>query len=113
MPSHSHQIKCNVTMGDLRYISESTKPDITFASNRLAAEMHNPITAKWARLKRLLRYLAHTPHLGITYSPHHTTILTIYLDSDFANATDRRYYSGTQHLSKNCPLHWTAAKKKP
>ena len=53
---------------ELQFLANSTRPDIAFAVNRLAAYTANPSLQHVTALKRILRYLAGTKTLGITYS---------------------------------------------
>ena len=46
-------------VGALRYLTW-TRPDITFAVNQVCQFMHNPITAHWIAVKRILRYIKGT-----------------------------------------------------
>jgi hypothetical protein len=60
-------------LGKLQYISNSTRPDISYAVNKLAAYTANPSLQHYGALKRILRYLAGTKTLGITYSSKDAT----------------------------------------
>ena len=48
-----------VAVGSLQYFS-FTRPDISFAVNRMAQFMHQPTTEHWVLVKRILRYLSGT-----------------------------------------------------
>jgi hypothetical protein len=54
-------------LGQLQYLAMATRPDITFAVNRLAMYMSNPNLLHYSALKRVLRYLMGTKDYGITY----------------------------------------------
>ena len=117
-------------MGELRYVAESTRPDIIFAVNKLATATHPPTRRHWLLLKALARYLITTKHVGILYKPDkngislscfiqeksltkpHTETLTTFSDADFASdICDRKSTSGALHLFNNSPIEWTATKQ--
>jgi hypothetical protein len=54
-------------LGELQFIANSTQPDIAYAVNKLAAYTTNPSVQHYTALKWILRYLAGTKTLGITY----------------------------------------------
>jgi len=54
-------------LGEMQYLANATRPDISYAVNRLAAYTGNPSMQHYTALKRILRYLAGTKTLGITY----------------------------------------------
>jgi hypothetical protein len=54
-------------LGELQFITNSTRPDISFAVNRLRVFMANPSLQHHGVLKRVLRYLADMRTLRITY----------------------------------------------
>lgn len=47
-------------VGALLYISQGTRPDITYAVNTVSKFNHNPGRAHWVAVKRILRYLKGT-----------------------------------------------------
>jgi len=51
----------------LMYLSNCTRPDLCHATNTLARHMAAPTEEHWAAAKGVLRYLAGTAGLGITY----------------------------------------------
>ena len=54
-------------LGELQYISNTTRPDITYSVNRLVLYTGNPSLQHYTALKRILRYLSGTKTYQITY----------------------------------------------
>ncbi|KAJ1698879.1 hypothetical protein LUZ63_007391 [Rhynchospora breviuscula] len=74
-------------VGALQYVT-ITRPDITFPVNKCSQFMHNPTTSHWSAVKRILRYLNGTIHLGLSFKPASSPILHAYSDSDWAGCPD-------------------------
>ena len=55
-------------LGELQFLSNATRPDISYTVNRLAAYTANPSLQHVSAIKRLLRYLKGTKNLAIKYS---------------------------------------------
>jgi len=78
-------------LGELQFLANSTRPDIAFAVNKLAAYTANPSLQHFTALKRILRYLAGTKTFGITYSKisptpnDNSNIVYGFADAAFAN----------------------------
>ncbi len=72
-------------VGMLLYLANNTRPDIAFAVNQCARFSHDPKEPHEKALKRVGRYLLHTPTGGITYTKHtETPSLDCWVDADFA-----------------------------
>ena len=85
--------------GEIRYITDSTRPDIAYITNKLAQHMKQPTTQQERALKALLRYLKGTRTHGLLYSIPKSKAtkgqpLKVYSDADFANEENRRSISG-------------------
>lgn len=76
-------------VGALQYTT-ITRPDITFAVNKVSQFMHNPTTSHWTSVKRILHYLAGSPSHGIFIKPCHTLEIHAYCDADWAGCPDDR-----------------------
>lgn len=77
------------TVGALQYLS-LTRPDISFAVNKVCQFMHRPTIPHWQAVKRILRYLKATLTHGLTLRRTHTTNLEAYSDADWAGCPDDR-----------------------
>ena len=76
-------------VGSLLYLSNCTRPDIAQAVGALARYMAVPTTAHWTAAKTVVRYLAGTPDMGITFGASAPS-LQAYCDADYAGDTDSR-----------------------
>jgi len=86
-------------LGCLQFISNSTRPDISFAVNKLAAYTANPGLQHYGAIKWILQYLAGMKTLGITYgnTPNETdndNLFHGYADTTFANTNDYKSTTG-------------------
>ncbi|CAJ2666261.1 unnamed protein product [Trifolium pratense] len=99
-------------VGSLQYLS-LTRPDIAFATNKLAQFMQNPSTMHWLALKRLLRYLAGSCDKGIFISATAPLTFHAYSDADWAGDKDD-YISTTGYLLYlgDTPISWSSRKQR-
>lgn len=74
----------NRIIGELQYLSNHTRPDITFATNHLARFLQNPGPEHVTAAKRIWRYIAGTLDFGPTYTKRECLQVEAYSDSDFA-----------------------------
>lgn len=96
---HSHMTLANYSsvVGALQYLASSTRPDIATAVNTLGSFNADPRPCHLRALKRIMRYLAGTAALGITYTRTEDGVfrLCVYSDSDWAgDPSDRRSITG-------------------
>lgn len=89
-------------LGKLQYLS-FTRPDISFAVNKLSQFMHSPSTTHWQAVKPVIRYLKHTKLYGLLLRRSFTPELHIYSDADWAgDIHDRTSTSGyVLYLGRN------------
>jgi hypothetical protein len=72
----------------------------------------NPKKAHLSAVKRILRYLKHTPSVGLWYPKGATFELIGYSDSDYAGCKiDRKSTSGGCHLLGRSLVSWTSKKQ--
>lgn len=112
-----HHEKYRQLVGDLRYLADSTRPDLTFVTGKLGAALHQPTARHWAALKAVLRYLQHTLFLGITYTSGQkrapaAKMLQCYTDASYAaDTTDRKSTSGMLITYNGGPVAWYSRKQ--
>ena len=87
-PTNATQFRSLV--GGLQYL-QLTRLDIAFVVNKLAQFMHAPTQTHWTAAKRLLRYLKHTIHFGLTFQRPQPLHLQAY--SNVSPPLDLRAYS--------------------
>ena len=86
-------------VGALLWLSTNTRPDISFAVNQLARFLSAPGPSHVSAAHRVLRYLAGSRNIGISYIRTNDTtkanVLTAYTDASFADdPEDRRSVTG-------------------
>ncbi|XP_019198267.1 PREDICTED: uncharacterized protein LOC109192128 [Ipomoea nil] len=101
--------------GALQYVTV-TRPDLSYAVNRLCQHMHSPSTVDWAALKRVLWYVNGTLHLGLKITSSPSVDIHAYSDSNWAgNPDDRKstygfaVFFGTNLVSWVCRKQRTVA----
>ncbi|KAF5813031.1 putative RNA-directed DNA polymerase [Helianthus annuus] len=111
-------------VGALQYASLS-RPDITFAVNKVCQFMQTPTENHWSAVKRILRYLKGTSHFGLfirhdSASTLHAftdvnwnTTLRAFSDADWAGCPDDRRSTGgfAIYLGSNL-ISWNARKQR-
>lgn len=79
-------------VGSLMHLSNGTRPDITFAVNRLARYTQSPKQSHWDAALHLLGYLRRYPHAGITYGE--ASGVSAFSDADLAGCLDKSRSTG-------------------
>jgi hypothetical protein len=88
------QTLCRSMIGSLLYLT-AYRPDIMFSVCMCARFQSNPKKAHLCAVKRILRYLKHTPSVGLWYPKGATFDLIGYSDSDYVGCKiDRKSTSG-------------------
>lgn len=107
----SSPTKYRALVGALQYLF-ITRPDISFAVNRLSQFMHTPTSLHWTTLKRLLRYLHGTLYHGILLRKNSPLKLHAFTDADWAG--DKDIYRSTSgyivYLGSN-PISWSSKRQ--
>jgi len=97
------------------FLTVFTRGDCAFAVNQCARFMSNPHPTHVAAIHRVLRYLASTRSLDITYrrsAGTESNQLWATADADHAGADDRRSVSGWAVLMAGAMVNW-ASKRQP
>jgi len=99
-------------IGKLQYLS-FTRPDICFAVNKLSQFMQTPSEIHWKAVKRVLRYLQGTAHLGLRLMRHNDFSLHMYSDADWAgDVNDRASTTGYLLFIGQNPVSWSSKKQR-
>ncbi|XP_062089558.1 uncharacterized mitochondrial protein AtMg00810-like [Humulus lupulus] len=93
-------------VGALQYCT-ITRPDVSFAVNRVCQYMHSPTDAHWQAVKRILRYLKGSAHHGLFLQPCSDYSLTCYTDAD-----DRRSTGAYCIFMGHNLISWHSSKQK-
>jgi len=75
--------------GALQYLT-FTRPDIAYAVQQVCLHMHDPREPHLAAVKRIMRYVRGTLHLGLLLRPSAQSDLVVYSDADWAGCPDTR-----------------------
>ena len=104
-------------IGQLNYLTSSTRPDIQFATHQCARFCNAPKLSHEIATKRIIRYLKSTLDDGIILTPDLSKGFECFVDADFAGA----YKSTQSHdpssclsrtgyviLYASCPIIWSS-----
>ena len=98
-------------IGSLLYLTAHT-PDIMFSVCMCARFQASPKETHLIAVKRILRYLKHTPSIGLWYPKGAIFELVGYSNSDFARCkVDRKSTSGGCHLLGRSLVPWSFKKQ--
>ncbi|XP_071676883.1 uncharacterized protein [Lolium perenne] len=98
-------------VGGLQYLT-LTRPDISYAVNRVCQYLHSPRDTHWTAVKRILRYVRHTATYGLRLSSASSGLLSAYSDADWAgNPDDRRSTGGYAVFFGSTLIAWSARKQ--
>jgi hypothetical protein len=101
---------CRSMIGSLLYLCAS-RPDIMLSVCMCARFQANPKEYHLMAVKRILRYLVHTPNLGLWYPKGSTFDLLGYSDSDYVGCkVDRKSTSGTCQFLGRYLVSWSSKK---
>jgi hypothetical protein len=108
---HVDQKEYRSMIGSLLYLT-ATRPDIQFSVCLCAHFQASPRTSHWQAVKRIFRYLRHTPDFGLWYSASSSLALHGFSDADFAGCRlDRKSTSGTCLFLGSSLVSWSFRKQ--
>jgi histone deacetylase 1/2 len=98
-------------VGALQYLT-LTRPDNSFAVNKVCQFLHSPTTVHWAAVKRILHYLKGSMGLGLWIRKNPSTLVSAFSDADWAGCPDDRRSTGgfAVYLGSNL-VSWSARKQ--
>lgn len=98
-------------VGALLWLSNGTRPEITYAVNRLSSFMNNPTDIHWKAAQRVLIYARDTSEYSITLGGNDLT-LSGHSDSDWAEQReDRRSTTGFIFCLGKSPVSWKSRRQ--
>ena len=104
-------------VGSLLYAALATRPDIAYAVNVLSRFISAPLPQHWDAVKRVLRYLKGTAHIGLVYRANEEGTDRIvlgptYADADWAgDMDDRRSTTGVVMKINGTAVSWKSKKQ--
>jgi len=114
-PFDERQFSYKSIVGMLLYLSNNSRPDITFAVSQVARFTHCPKESHGTAVKMILRYLSRTADKGLIVKPDRSFNLNVHVDADFAglfgfekeeNPNSARSRYGFIITFCNVPLLW-------
>ncbi|KAK1604433.1 hypothetical protein QYE76_028106 [Lolium multiflorum] len=98
-------------VGGLQYLT-LTRPDISFAVNKVCQYLHAPRVPHWTAVKRILRFIRFTYSHGLVLRSTPATLISAFSDADWAgNIDDRRSTGGYAIFYGGNLIAWTARKQ--
>jgi hypothetical protein len=108
---HVDQKKYRSMIRSLLYLT-ATRPDIQFSVCLCARFQASPRTSHQQAVKRILKYLRHTPDFGLWYSASSSLALYGFSNADFAGCRlDRKSTSGTFQFLGSSLVSWSSRKQ--
>jgi len=99
-------------VGALQYLT-LTRPDISFAVNKVCQFLHAPTTVHWEAVKRILRYIKQCTSLGLKIHRSASTLVSGFSDADWAGCIDDRKSTGGFAIFLGGNLVSWSARKQP
>jgi histone deacetylase 1/2 len=98
-------------VGALQYLT-LTRPDISFAVNKVCQFLHAPTDIHWMAVKRILRYVKQDTKIGLKITKCNSMLISGFSDSDWAGSIDDRRSTGGYAIFLGSNLiSWCARKQ--
>jgi hypothetical protein len=100
-------------VGNILYLASHSRPDLIYSTTQLSRRSNKATTKDMAAADRLLRYIASTSSLGLTFCSHgDTSSLFAYVDSSYDCYSDSKSHSGISlHLGRHSAAFLYMSKK--
>uniref|UniRef100_A0A0A9YPH4 Copia protein n=1 Tax=Lygus hesperus TaxID=30085 RepID=A0A0A9YPH4_LYGHE len=100
-------------IGSIIYLMIGSRPDLCFAINFFSRYQESPTVEHWNYLKRVLRYIRGSAHLGLLYSDKKCEyVLSGFVDADWVgDVDDRRSVSGYCMYACGNIVSWATKKQ--
>jgi hypothetical protein len=104
-----HKATYASAVGALTWAANATRPDIAYATLRLARYSSNPGPQHFKALIQLFGYIKKTINLALHYNGDGGEELSAFCDSDFAGCPDSAKSTGGQLVMLgNCTIGWSS-----
>lgn len=94
-------------VGALMFLSNVSRPDISYATGKVARAAAKPTETNWMEVKRIFRYLKGTMDMSITFPKKEGICMKAYSDADYAgDETSRKSTTGSVITINDSPVSW-------
>lgn len=110
--SRMKRVPYREAIGKLLYLSQGTRPDITFAVNAVSQFSSDPGEAHWSAVKGILKYLRGTSGRKLIFQKSISTDIAGFCDADWANdVNDRKSIAGYAFKLGKSFIAWSCKKQ--
>ena len=100
-------------VGSLLYLSNCTRPDLSFSVGVLSRYLCSPREVHWKAVQRTFQYLNQSSNCGIVFKDTGVIELVSYSDSDYAgDIKTRKSTSGSINLLCSGPISWKSNRQR-